>query len=153
VRAERGRRPDPAGQRAHRAVPQHVHVIDRVRARRHARDQGRLCFRLQSRGLADAELKRRIPGKWSTGPVAEALDEPEAAERDEQRQLLREDAPDFERCDDEIGLGVSREVPRPACNLRGRIVDLSDIDADVAAVGIHEPQRLPGAPHAIGFGK
>jgi hypothetical protein len=41
MRAERGRRPDPAEQRAHRAVPQHVHVIDAVRARGHARDQGR----------------------------------------------------------------------------------------------------------------
>src|ERR1700722_2503970 len=111
---------------------------------------GSKLTRLQSRGLADAELKRRIPGKWPAGPVAEALDEPKAAKRDEQRQLLREDAPDFERCDDEVGLGVSREVPRPACNLRGRIVDLSDIDADVATVRIHERQRLPGAPHAIG---
>jgi hypothetical protein len=72
-------------------------------------------------------LKRRIPGKWPTGPVAEALDEPKAAERDEQRQLLREDAPDLERRDDEVGLGVSREAPRPACNLRGRIVDLSGV--------------------------
>src|SRR5450756_845076 len=105
------------------------------------------------RQLADAELKRRIHGKWSTGPVAEALDEPKAAERDEQWQLLREDAPDFEWCDDEVGLGVGREVPRPTCNLRGRIVDLSDIDADVATVRVHERQRLPGAPHAIGFGK
>jgi hypothetical protein len=41
VRAQRGRRADPAEQRAHRAVPQHVHVIDRIRARRHARDQAR----------------------------------------------------------------------------------------------------------------
>jgi hypothetical protein len=41
VRAERGRGADPAEQRAHRAVPQHVHVIDRVRARGHARGQGR----------------------------------------------------------------------------------------------------------------
>ena len=59
--------------------------------------------------LADAELKRRIHGKWSTRPVSEALDEPKAAERDEQRQLLREDAPDFERCDHEVRLGVGRE--------------------------------------------
>ena len=41
MRAERGRGTDAAEQRAHRAVPQHVHVIDRIRARRHARDQGR----------------------------------------------------------------------------------------------------------------
>ena len=41
MRAERGRGADPAEQGAHRAVPQHVHVIDAVRARRHARDQGR----------------------------------------------------------------------------------------------------------------
>ncbi len=41
MRAERRRGADAAEQRAHRAVPQHVHVIDAVRARRHARDQGR----------------------------------------------------------------------------------------------------------------
>ena len=34
-----------------------------------------------------------------------------------------------------------------------RIVDLSDIDANVATARIHERQRLPAAPHAIGFGK
>ena len=39
VRAQRRRCPDPAEQRAHRAVPQHVHVIDRIRARRHPGDQ------------------------------------------------------------------------------------------------------------------
>jgi hypothetical protein len=33
------------------------------------------------------------------------------------------------------------------------VVDLGDIDADVAPIRIHERQRLPGAPHAIGFGK
>jgi hypothetical protein len=41
VRAERRRGADAAEQRAHRAVPQHVHVIDAVRARGHARDQDR----------------------------------------------------------------------------------------------------------------
>ena len=41
VRAQRGRRPDAAEQRAHRAVPQQVHVIDGVRARRHPGDQAR----------------------------------------------------------------------------------------------------------------
>jgi len=41
VRAERGRRPDAAEQRAHRAVPQQAHVIDAVRARRHPGDQAR----------------------------------------------------------------------------------------------------------------
>lgn len=32
--------------------------------------------RLESGGFADAELDRRIPGERSTGPVAEAIDEP-----------------------------------------------------------------------------
>ena len=41
VRAERGRRPDSAEQRAHRAVPQQVHVIDAVGACRHPGDQAR----------------------------------------------------------------------------------------------------------------
>jgi hypothetical protein len=39
VRAQRGRRPDPAEQHAHRAVPQQVHVIDAVHARGHPADQ------------------------------------------------------------------------------------------------------------------
>src|SRR6185437_1955736 len=83
----------------------------------------------QSRGFADTELKRRMPGKWSTRRVAEALDEQKAAKRDEQRQLLRKDAPGFERRDDEIRLGVSREIPRLAHNLRGHIIDPRNIDA------------------------
>jgi len=39
VRAQRGQGADPAEQDAHRAVPQHVHVIDAVRARGHPGDQ------------------------------------------------------------------------------------------------------------------
>jgi hypothetical protein len=41
VRAQRGRGADPAEQGAHSAVPQQAHVIDAVRAGRHARDQAR----------------------------------------------------------------------------------------------------------------
>ena len=41
VRTERGRGADPAEQPVHRAVPQHVHVIDRIRARGHPGDQAR----------------------------------------------------------------------------------------------------------------
>ena len=41
VRAQRGRRPDPAEQRAHRAVPQQAHVIDRIRPGGHPGDQAR----------------------------------------------------------------------------------------------------------------
>jgi hypothetical protein len=66
MRAERGRRPDPAEQRAHRAVPQHVHVIDAVRARGHARDQGRhLQVRVDAALLAGTDVLRdqaRQPG-------------------------------------------------------------------------------------------
>ena len=39
--AQRGRGPDAAEQRAHRAVPQQVHVIDAVRARSHPGHQAR----------------------------------------------------------------------------------------------------------------
>ena len=41
VRTERRRGADPAEQPVHRAVPQHVHVIDRIRARGHPSDQAR----------------------------------------------------------------------------------------------------------------
>ena len=41
VRAERGRRPDAAEQRAHRAVPQQAHVIDRISPGDHPGDQAR----------------------------------------------------------------------------------------------------------------
>ncbi len=41
VRAQRGRRPDAAGQRGHRAVPQQAHVIDRIRPGGHPGDQAR----------------------------------------------------------------------------------------------------------------
>jgi hypothetical protein len=43
------------------------------------------AWRMFRHSLADAELKRRIRGERPAGPVAEALDEPKAAERDEQR--------------------------------------------------------------------
>jgi len=55
VRAERGRGADVAEQGAHRAVPQHVHVIDRVRAR----DQGRhLQVRVHPALAAGADVLR-----------------------------------------------------------------------------------------------
>jgi hypothetical protein len=41
VRTQRGRRPDAAEQRAHRAVPQQVHVIDRIRPGSHPGHQAR----------------------------------------------------------------------------------------------------------------
>ena len=41
VRAQRGRRPDAAEQRGHRAVPQQAHVIDRIRPGGHPGDQAR----------------------------------------------------------------------------------------------------------------
>ena len=99
------------------------------------------------------KLDQISPGERSTRPVTEAIDEPKSAEREEQRQLLREDAPDLQRQDDEVVLGVSREVPRPAGHLRPCVVGLSDIDAHVATVGIGERQRLPRAPYADGFGQ
>jgi len=59
VRAQRARRADPAGQRAHRAVPQHVHVIGRVRAGRHARDQAR-DLQVRADGTGNWKL-RQLP--------------------------------------------------------------------------------------------
>jgi hypothetical protein len=41
VRTERRRGADPAEQDVHRTVPQHVHVIDRIRARGHPSSQAR----------------------------------------------------------------------------------------------------------------
>jgi hypothetical protein len=41
MRAQRGRRPDPAEQIWQRAMPQQVHVIYAVRTRRHPSDQAR----------------------------------------------------------------------------------------------------------------
>jgi hypothetical protein len=41
VRSQRGRGADPAEQGIHRAVPQQVHVVDRIRARGHPGDQAR----------------------------------------------------------------------------------------------------------------
>ena len=59
VRAQRGRRPDAAEQRAHRAVPQQVHVIDAVRARRHPGDQARdLQVRVDAAFPARADVLR-----------------------------------------------------------------------------------------------
>ena len=69
-RAQRGRRADPAEQRLHRAMPQQVHVIDRIRARGHARGQaGDLQARV--RALVSARVDVR------TGKVVQpgALDE------------------------------------------------------------------------------
>ena len=43
------------------------------------------------------QLERSTRGERRTGPVSVALDDPETAEREQQRQLLRKDAPDLER--------------------------------------------------------
>src|SRR4051812_49230220 len=56
--------------------------------------------------FADAELDRRIPRERSAGPFPEALDEPKPTQGEQQWQLLREDAPELELCDDEVGLEV-----------------------------------------------
>lgn len=56
------------------------------------------------RGFADAELERRVRGEGAAGPVAEALDKTQAAEGEEQGQLLGEDASDLQRRDEEVGL-------------------------------------------------
>src|SRR3954469_1863745 len=113
----------------------------------------RLLSSRHSGRLAHAELKGRFAAERSSRPVAEAPDEPQAATRDQQRQLLREDAPDLEWCDDQVWLGVGPEVPRPARYLRNRIVGLRDIDPHPAAIRIGERQRLPGPPEAICLGQ
>jgi hypothetical protein len=59
VRAQRGRGADAAEQRAHRAVPQQVHVIDVVRAGGHPGDQARhLQVRVDSAVAARADVLR-----------------------------------------------------------------------------------------------
>ncbi len=59
MRAERGRGADPAEQGIHRAVPQHAHVLDRVRASCHARDQARhLQARVDAALSAGADVLR-----------------------------------------------------------------------------------------------
>jgi hypothetical protein len=71
VRAKRGRRADAAEQGIHRAVPQHVHVLDRVRADRHARDRARhLQVRVDAALAARADVLRDQflqPGALSQG--------------------------------------------------------------------------------------
>jgi hypothetical protein len=56
-RAQRGRGPDPAEQRRHRAVPQQVHVIDAVRARDHPSSQaGELQAGVHPAPVADPDM-------------------------------------------------------------------------------------------------
>jgi hypothetical protein len=56
-RAQRGRRPDPAGQRRHRPMPQHVHVIDTVRPGDHPSSQARdLQVRVHPAGAGDPDM-------------------------------------------------------------------------------------------------
>ena len=56
-RPQRGRCPDPAEQVRHRAVPQHVHVIDAVRPGGHPRDQaGHLQVRVHPGPAGDRDV-------------------------------------------------------------------------------------------------
>jgi len=57
-RPQRRRRPDPAEQPAHPAVPQHIHVRDRVRADHHPGDQRR---HLQVRIPATLPRQTQVP--------------------------------------------------------------------------------------------
>ena len=88
MRAERGRGADPAEQGAHRAVPQHAHVIDAVRARRHARDQGR---DLQARVLPHSPPGGRAPRQDRRQPRAprEGHHRDQAGVRHEMRVIER----------------------------------------------------------------
>jgi hypothetical protein len=61
-RAQRRRRPHPLKEPVHRAVPQQIHVLDRVRARDHPRDQRR-------------NLDRRIRRRHGQ-PLAQQLGQP-----------------------------------------------------------------------------
>ena len=71
VGAERGRGADTAEQGIHRAVPQQVHVIDAVRAGRHARDQaGNLQVRVHPHspaGRTCSATRLRQPGALRQG--------------------------------------------------------------------------------------
>ena len=69
VRPERGRGADPGEHRPHRAVPQEIHVVDRIGARGHAGDQARdLGCRVRAAGPAGPHAGEQVrqpgaPGK------------------------------------------------------------------------------------------
>ena len=84
------------------------------------------------------------------GPIADPFDDSETAEREEQRQLLGEDAPDLERRDEEVGLGVVEKkyhLPRVTCAVasygdsRGR--PARDAAHGMAALPRRLPRRCP----------
>ena len=120
VRAQRGRRADPAEQRAHRAVPQQVHVIDAVRAGRHPGDQARdLQVRVDPALPARADVlrdqvrrARRAPPGPSPGPARRAT-------RDSGHRTMRASSPGYAtialtRCPLEPGTGSFRHSHCPS---------------------------------------
>jgi len=79
-RSERRGSPDPGEQAAHRAVPQQVRVVDRVRAGAHPRDQGRdLQVGVGTAGLVDpGVLAEQV---LQPGPFGELQDRCQARAR------------------------------------------------------------------------
>ena len=70
-RSQRGRRPDPVEQRAHRPVPQHVHVVDAVGARCHPGDQAAdLHLRVRPARIADHDVA--ADQRRQAGPLGQA---------------------------------------------------------------------------------
>jgi hypothetical protein len=67
-RAQRGRGPDPAEQRQHRAVPQQVHVIDAARTRDHPSSQAgafTLAFTPHRWPVRTCSFARGRPGRYA----------------------------------------------------------------------------------------
>jgi hypothetical protein len=87
-RAQRRGRADPGEQPAHAAVPQQVHVLDRVRAGDHP---GHKCRHLQRRVYRAGGLERELLGDQVTEPalLRERDDRGQAADRHEIRIIER----------------------------------------------------------------
>ena len=96
VRAQRGRGADAAEQRAHRAVPQQVHVIDAVRPGGHPGDQARhLQVRVDPAFAARPDVLRdqvRQPGALAPGPSPGPA---RRATRDSGHRTMRASSPGY----------------------------------------------------------
>ena len=88
MRAQRGRRADPAEQHIHRAVPQQVHVIDAVRPADHPGDQaGNLQLGVDPARAAGPDLLRDQLGE--PGPLGQRHDRDQPGPRHEIRVIKR----------------------------------------------------------------
>ena len=88
MRPEGGRGADPAEQDVHGPVPQQAHVVDAVRAGRHARDQSAdLQVRVDPALAAGPDVLREQPGQ--ADPLGQGHHRDQAAVRHEIRVVER----------------------------------------------------------------